>query len=234
MDLTQFTIGTWGTKKVKNSHFLSEFNLQPKPKKKYKKTVMLTKEYLLKIKYAQVNDIDLAIEHFTNKDPITFRNINPSSLADDREKALLLYQTIKEKVGEAPCVYFFNFSRGYQLTPGEIILQEEVNKEKGTLTPKIRADKDKAKAIYIGSSLNMGKRAINHLIEHGVNTGRGKVKKISIGAQHTGTCLRMNRWVKGLVDLHILPMPGAGKIGINFIEEILKEQYGTMFGRKEN
>ena len=29
-------------------------------------------------------------------------------------------------------------------------------------------------------------------------------------------------------------MPGTSKIGINFIEEILKEEYGTMFGRKEN
>lgn len=195
---------------------------------------MLTKEYLLERKEAQVNDIDLAIEHFTTKVPITYRQIRPSSLADDREKALSLYQRIKQKVGDAPCVYFFKFSRGYELTQGEIILQDEVNQEKGTLTPKIRADKDKAKAIYIGSSLDMGKRAINHLIEHGVNTGRGKIKKLTVGAQHTGTCLRMNRWVKGLVDLHILPMPGCSKVGINYIEEILKEEYGTMFGRKEN
>ena len=136
---------------------------------------MLTKEYLLENKESQVNDIDLAIKHFTTKDPITFRQIRPSSLADDREKALLLYQRIKEKVGDAPCVYFFNFARGYELTQGEIILQAEVNKEKGTLTPKIRADKDKAKAIYIGSSLDMGKRALNHLIEHGVNIGMDMV-----------------------------------------------------------
>jgi len=195
---------------------------------------MLTKEYLLEKKDATVDDIDLAIEHFTTRTPITFRQIRPSSLANDREKSLLLYQRIKEKVGDAPCVYFFNFARGYKLTQGEIILQEQVNKEKGTLTPKIRSDKDKATAIYIGSSLDMGKRALNHLIEHGVNIGRGKVKKLSIGAKHTGTCLRMNRWVKGLVDLHILPMPGTSKVGINFIEEELKEKYGTMFGRKEN
>ena len=44
----------------------------------------------------------------------------------------------------------------------------------------------------------------------------------------------MNKWLDGLVDLIILPMPGTGKYGINFIEEIYKAKYGTLFGRKEN
>ena len=150
----------------------------------------------------------------------------------DDARSLELYKKIEKYTGGAPSVYKFSFSRGYNLTESAIALQKEVNSKQ--TTPRLKKDWTNEKPIYIGSSLHMGDRAIRHIRENGIRKGRGANAVLSLGAPHKGTCLRMNKWVDGLVDLMILPMPGVKKWGINYIEEICKDKYGTMFGRKEN
>lgn len=193
---------------------------------------MITKKYLLEKAQEQAEDILLAIEHHQTIQPVVFRKLSPKALAMDDTKSLELYKKIEKYTGGAPSVYKFSFSRGYNLTESAIALQKEVNSKQ--TTPRLKKDWTNEKPIYIGSSLHMGDRAIRHIRENGIRKGRGINPIPSLGAKHKGTCLRMNKWVDGLVDLMILPMPGVKKYGINFIEEIYKNEYGTMFGRKEN
>jgi len=193
---------------------------------------MITKKYLLQKAQEQAEDILLAIEHHQTIQPIVFRKLSPKALAMDDARSLELYKKIEKYTGGAPSVYKFSFSRGYNLTESAIALQKEVNSKQ--TTPRLKKDWTNEKPIYIGSSLHMGDRAIRHIRENGIRKGRGANAVLSLGAPHKGTCLRMNKWVDGLVDLMILPMPGVKKWGINYIEEICKDKYGTMFGRKEN
>ena len=193
---------------------------------------MITKKYLLEKAQEQAEDILLAIEHHQTIQPVVFRKLSPKALAMDDTKSLELYKKIEKYTGGAPSVYKFSFSRGYNLTESAIALQKEVNSKQ--TTPRLKKDWTNEKPIYIGSSLHMGDRAIRHIRENGIRKGRGANAVLSLGAPHKGTCLRMNKWVDGLVDLMILPMPGVKKWGINYIEEICKDTYGTMFGRKEN
>tara|TARA_B100002019_G_scaffold288781_1_gene303085 strand:- start:4770 stop:5351 length:582 start_codon:yes stop_codon:yes gene_type:complete len=193
---------------------------------------MITKKYLLEKAQEQAEDILLAIEHHQTIQPIVFRKLSPKALAMDDARSLELYKKIEKYTGGAPSVYKFSFSRGYNLTESAIALQKEVNSKQ--TTPRLKKDWTNEKPIYIGSSLHMGDRAIRHIRENGIRKGRGANAVLSLGAPHKGTCLRMNKWVDGLVDLMILPMPGVKKWGINYIEEICKDKYGTMFGRKEN
>ena len=193
---------------------------------------MLTEEYLQQIREEQDQDKRLAIKHARNTAAIVFRQLSPKLLAMYDDKALDLYREIEKAINGAPCVYMFKYSKGHYLTGGQITLQEAVNRK--STTPRLNSKRENATAIYIGSSLNMADRAIRHIRENGIKKGRGANKVLSLGAPHKGTCLRMNKWLDGLVDLVILPMPGTGKYGINFIEEIYKAKYGTLFGRKEN
>ena len=193
---------------------------------------MITEEYLSQKALEQYEDMVLAKKLWRTIEPIVFRKLSPKALAMDDTKSLELYKKIEKYTGGAPSVYKFSFSRGYNLTESAIALQKEVNSKQ--TTPRLKKDWTNEKPIYIGSSLHMGDRAIRHIRENGIRKGRGANAVLSLGAPHKGTCLRMNKWVDGLVDLMILPMPGVKKYGINFIEEIYKNEYGTMFGRKEN
>ena len=193
---------------------------------------MITEEFLSEKNLEEYKDKELAIKCWRTIQPIVLRKLSPKALAMDDERSLELYKFIEKAIEGAPAVYKFSFSRGYYLTESAIALQKEVNSKQ--TTPRLNSNWTNEKPIYIGSSLSMGDRAIRHIRENGIRKGRGANAVPSLGAPHKGTCLRMNKWVDGLVDLVILPMPGVKKYGINFIEEIYKNEYGTMFGRKEN
>lgn len=185
----------------------------------------LSKSKVKQARILQNKDKKRAEDIYFSSEPVVFKKLNPQSFSNSDEAYKLLFTRIAERVGDS-ATYWFEPSRGVTIT--ESMLNKQVKAKQYGSTPRLnKKHYENTDILYVGSSQQMNKRALQHLTSTtpGVEGTRGGI--------HVGSTLRLNEWFDGTVDLYIYPLKDVGKHGAQFLEELLKTN-GTKFGRKEN